>query len=608
MLVLIDNFDSFTYNLVQYFGEIGAEVLVFRNDAIDCNGIRELQPRGIVISPGPGRPEDAGITLDAIHEFAGKIPILGVCLGHQALGMAFGGKVVRAPELMHGKTSAIHHDGRNLFRGAANPLLATRYHSLIVEEGSLPACLEITARTETGLIMGLRHRELLAEGVQFHPESIMTTSGKILLKNFLHLCGDLVSSFAPASQLRTAAASATPHVEASPSNPGQAHPREQDLRGRGSASLQDLPVQAEARPENTKQELTPVAGRSMIQQAIRQVVERADLTRSEAYAVMQEIMNGEATPAQIGAFLAALRMKGERVSEITGFAQAMRERATVVSTRHQNAIDICGTGGDGKGTFNISTVAAFVVAGAGVPVAKHGSYSVSSGCGSADVLKELGLNIDLDAEQMGRCLDELGIAFLFAPRLHPAMKHAVAPRREIGMRTIFNILGPITNPAGVRRQMIGVFDRRLTTMLAEVLAELGTEQALLVHSDEGLDEVSIHGRTLTVELMKGRISERALTPEDFGLQRCTDGIYGGAPVQNAQIALRILQGERGAPRDIVVANAACGLLVAGAVNHLKEGVKLAEYSLASGAALSKLEALRKMSHASTVPARGAGRD
>jgi anthranilate phosphoribosyltransferase len=346
----------------------------------------------------------------------------------------------------------------------------------------------------------------------------------------------------------------------------------------------------------------------MIQQAIRQIIERVDLTRSEAYAVMQEIMNGEATPAQIGAFLAALRMKGERVPEITGFAQAMREHATAVSTKHQNAIDICGTGGDGKGTFNISTVSSFVVAGAGVPVAKHGSYSVSSSCGSADVLKELGLNIDLNAEQIGQCLDELGIAFLFAPKLHPAMKHAVAPRREIGMRTIFNILGPITNPAGVRRQMIGVFDRRLTTMLAEVLADLGTEQALLVHSDEGLDEVSIHGRTITVELMKGRISERALAPEDFGLQRYTDGIHGGTPVHNAQIALRIFQGERGAPRDIVVANAACGLLVAGAVNHVKEGVKLAEHSLDSGAALSKLETLREMTIGMAVPSRGIGQN
>ncbi len=586
MLLLLDNFDSFTYNLVQYFGEIGAEVLVFRNDAIDGEGIARLQPNAIVISPGPGRPEDAGVTLAVIQELAGKIPILGVCLGHQALGMAFGGMVVRAPELMHGKTSAIHHDGRNLFHGVANPFIATRYHSLIVEESSLPACLEISARTENGLIMGLRHRELAVEGVQFHPESIMTTSGKLLLKNFLLMCGQGPSSFSSDAQLRSAPATGEPHGVVSNSQEERFDPRASNSAG----------PEVETRPEKTKQELTFVAGRSMIQQAIRQVIERTDLARSEAYAVMQEIMNGEATPAQIGAFLAALRMKGERVSEITGFAQAMRERATAVSTKHQNAIDLCGTGGDGKGTFNISTVAAFVVAGAGVPVAKHGSYSVSSGCGSADVLLELGLNLDLTAAQIGQCLDELGIAFLFAPKLHPAMKHAVGPRREIGLRTIFNILGPITNPAGVRRQMIGVFDRRLATMLAEVLAELGTEQALLVHSDEGLDEISVHGRTLIVELMKGRISERALTPEDFGLQRYTDGIYGGGPVQNAQIALHILQGETGAPRDIVVANAACGLLVAGAAPQLKEGVKLAQHSLDSGAAMRKLEALREMTN------------
>ncbi len=585
MILLIDNFDSFTYNLVQYFGELGAEVLVFRNDAIDSDGIRKLQPRGIVISPGPGRPEDAGIALVAIQQFAGHIPILGVCLGHQALGMAFGGKVVHAPELMHGKTSAIHHDGRNLFESVANPFLAARYHSLIVEERGLPDCLEISARTENGLIMGLRHRTWPVEGVQFHPESIMTASGKILLKNFLHLCSEGASAFALETQLRTATATELPHFTAA-SNTGQVDPE-----GHTRASLRP-----EAIPEKPGPELTPVAGRNMIQQALRQVIERVDLTRGEAFSVMQEIMDGQATPAQIGALLTALRMKGERVAEIAGFAQAMRSRATAVSTKHQNAIDICGTGGDGKGTFNISTVAAFVVAGAGVPVAKHGSYSVSSRCGSADVLKELGLDLELNAEQMGKCLDELGIAFLFAPKLHPAMKHAVAPRRELGTRTIFNILGPLTNPAGVRRQMIGVFDRRLATMLAEVLAELGTEQALLVHSDDGLDEISVHGRTFTVELLKGRISERALTPEDFGLPRYTDGIYGGAPLQNAQIARSILQGEHGAPRDIVLANAACGLLVGGAVSNIKEGVKCAEQCLDSGAALRKLEELREMTN------------
>jgi anthranilate phosphoribosyltransferase len=335
----------------------------------------------------------------------------------------------------------------------------------------------------------------------------------------------------------------------------------------------------------------------MIQQAIQRAMARIDLDRRQAYDVMDEIMSGAATPAQIGAFLVAMRMKGERVQEVAGFAKAMRDKATPVPTRHINAIDMCGTGGDGKGTFNISTVASFVVAGGGAPVAKHGNRSVSSRCGSADVLGALGININLTAEQMSRCLDELGIAFLFAPTLHSATKHAVGPRKEIGTRTVFNILGPLTNPAGVKRQLLGVYDRKLAMLMAEVLAELGTEHALVVHSDDGLDEISVFGSTHTVEVYKGRISERTLTPKDFGfVQAGHDGIFGGDAGQNAQIALRVLEGEPGPARDIVAANAACGFVVAGAAKNLAEGAALAQKSIDSGAAREKLEALREMSN------------
>ncbi len=334
----------------------------------------------------------------------------------------------------------------------------------------------------------------------------------------------------------------------------------------------------------------------MIQQAIQRATLRVDLQREEAFAVMTAIISGAATPTQIGALLTAMRMKGEKTQEILGFAQAMREHAAPVATRQRNAIDLGGTGGDGKDTFNISTVAAFVVAGAGVPVAKSVNYSVTSQCGSAEVLQALGVNIDLTPLQMSRCLDEISLAFLFAPALYPSMKAALTWRSEIGMRTIFNVLGPLTNPARVRRQMIGVCDRRLATVLAEVLAEMGVEQALLVYGDEGLDEISVHGRTLMVELMKGRISERTLTPEDFGLHRYLNGIYGGMPPKNAEIALRILRGEPGAPRDIVIANAACGLWVAGVAANIKEGAALATQSLDSGAAMEKLDALRVLTN------------
>jgi anthranilate synthase/phosphoribosyltransferase len=562
MIIIIDNFDSFTYNLVQYFGELGAELQIFRNNAITVEQIAVMKPTGIVISPGPGRPEEAGVTIAAIQHFAGKIPLLGVCLGHQAIGAAFGGNVVRAPELMHGKTSAIRHDGKNLFRGIENPFIATRYHSLIIAEESLPPGLEITARSENGLIMGVRHREFLVEGVQFHPESIMTLAGKNMLHNFLQLCSDNNDgTSATAVQQNTTTSQMTPSSNST------------------------------AQSENQK-----------LQRAISQVIGLVDLDRQQAYETMCEIMNGAATPAQIAAFLVAMRMKGERPTEVAGLAQAMRERATPVTTRRRNPIDMCGTGGDGKGTFNISTVASFVAAGGGVTVAKHGNRSVSSQCGSADVLEALGININLTAAQMSQCLDDVGIAFLFAPVLHSATKHAVGPRKEIGARTVFNILGPLTNPAGVKRQLLGVYNHALATLMAQVLVELGAEHALVVHSDDGLDEISVDGSTLMLEVRRGRILERILTMDDFGvLPSGSNGITGGNAEQNAQIALSILNGEKGAAREIVIANAACGFWVAGVAKNISEGVAMARQSIDCGAAMAKLEALHKLSNSFKHP-------
>ncbi|MDZ7308992.1 MAG: anthranilate phosphoribosyltransferase, partial [candidate division KSB1 bacterium] len=545
--------------------ELGAALRVFRNDAITPAQIAALRPAGIVISPGPGRPEEAGITIPVIREFAGQIPLLGVCLGHQAIAAALGGAVVAAPELMHGKVSLIHHDGNGLFVGVENPFPATRYHSLLIEEASLPACLEVTARSERGLIMGVRHREFIVEGVQFHPESIMTPAGKAILANFLQMCA-------------TGTAQRTPAPSLSPSSGGVAA---------GQAPAPPPPASA-ARPAAT--------GTSAIQHAIAQVIEQGDLDRQQAYGVMSEIMSGTATPAQIAALLVALRMKGERPQEVAGFAQAMRDKAAPVRTTRRNPIDLCGTGGDGKGTFNISTVASFVVAGGGVTVAKHGNRSVSSKTGSADVLEALGVNINLTAAQMSRCLDEIGIAFLFAPVLHQATKHAAGPRRELATRTVFNLLGPLTNPAGVRRQVLGVFDRRLLRLMADVLVQLETEFALVVHSADGLDEVSIHGPTAAIKVENGQLTPLTLTPADFGFtQLYFESLQGGNAAENAAIALRVLQGETGAARDVVLANAACGFWVAGVAENPGEGVALARRSLDSGAALAKLEALRTLS-------------
>jgi len=334
----------------------------------------------------------------------------------------------------------------------------------------------------------------------------------------------------------------------------------------------------------------------MLHEVIKKVMARENLDRREAFAVMNAIMSGEGGEAQIAALLVALRMKGETTEEVAGFAEAMRSKATPVRTRHLDAIDVCGTGGDGKQSFNISTIVSFVVAGAGVPVAKHGNRSVSNNCGSADVLAALGVNINLTAEQMGMCLDEIGIAFLFAPVLHGAMKHAAGVRKAIGVKTVFNILGPLTNPAGVKRQLIGVFDRNVAMLLATVLRELGTTRALMVHGEDGLGEVTLHDRTYAVELKDGNLREFYLTPEDFRLRRVAVAERSDGDVaKNAEMVLRVLDGKAGVVRDTVLANAACALLVAGLADDFRKAMYLARQSIDSGAALKKLELLRSFS-------------
>lgn len=339
----------------------------------------------------------------------------------------------------------------------------------------------------------------------------------------------------------------------------------------------------------------------MIKEAIAKLVERHDLTEAEAEAAMAEIMQGEATPAQIGAFLTALRMKGETVAEVTGCARAMRRSATPVRPNRDHLVDTAGTGGDRAGTFNISTTAAFVVAGHGLAVAKHGNRSVSSRCGSADLLQALGVNLNLNAEQVASCIDVVGIGFLFAPVFHPAMKHAIGPRRELGMRTIFNLLGPLTNPAGARRQLIGVYDPSLTEPMAHALAQMGTIAAYLVHGADGIDELSITGPNRVTHLHEGRVRTFTLDPLDLGIPRARLGdLAGGTPEENAALTRRILSGEeRGPKRDVVLLNAAAALSTES--GDLAAGLEEARAALDSGRALAKLDALVAYSNRFTNP-------
>ena len=333
----------------------------------------------------------------------------------------------------------------------------------------------------------------------------------------------------------------------------------------------------------------------MIREAIEKLIRGADLTQEEAAQVMEEIMTGEATPAQFGAFVIGLRLKGETVDEMTGLATVMRDKSLKVDFSGPS-VDTCGTGGDDLGTFNISTTAAFVVAGAGIAVAKHGNRAMTSKSGSADVLEKQGIKIDLGPEGVKRCMEEVGIGFMFAPRFHPAMKFAVQPRREIGVRTVFNILGPLTNPAGAEAQVLGVPTDSVGEKMVQVLQRLGSERAIVVHAEDGLDEISLNSNTSIWDLKDRSIKHYKIGPDDLGLASASlQSLAGGSVEENADTMTEVLRGSSGPRRDVVVANAAGGIVAGGKAADLREGVQAAQESIDSGRALEKLELLREVS-------------
>ena len=349
----------------------------------------------------------------------------------------------------------------------------------------------------------------------------------------------------------------------------------------------------------------------MIKNAISKVVLQQDLLEAEMIEVMNQIMGGEATPAQVGAFITALRMKGETIEEITGAARVMRDHATPIrvgkafdidreeiNQDRETILDTCGTGGSGTKSFNISTTVAFVVSACGVKVAKHGNRSISSACGSADVLEALGVNLNVTPEQVESCINEVGVGFLFAPALHGAMKHAIGPRREIGIRTIFNILGPLTNPAGADRQVLGVYDEKLVEVLAKVLVKLGCQRGFVVHGQDGMDEITLTGPTRVAEINEGKVTLSTIEPEDFGLRRCLlSDLQGGDAEENAAIVRDVLAGAEGPKRDVVLLNAAYALVAAGIVESVDAGLQKAGNMIDEGLAKAKLEGLVNLTNA-----------
>ena len=537
MILLIDNYDSFTYNVYQYVGELHPHIDVARNDEITIEEIETMAPEAILISPGPGYPETAGITKEVIRQFSGRVPILGICLGHQAIGEVFGGNVIPAEELMHGKMSKIFIKNTDpLFDGLEEKIYAARYHSLVVDAKNMPDCLEVLGTDEAGQIMALKHKEMPVYGIQFHPESILTEMGMRILENFLT-----------------------------------------DVAG--------IDI------ENRKKEIDMTTmNQETLKPFLAKIVEGNHLTTEESYKAMDCIMSGNATEAQIASFLTGLRMNGETPEEITGFAKVMRAKAAVVPEETE-AIDIVGTGGDLANSFNISTTSSFVIAAAGAKVAKHGNRSVSSKSGAADVLESLGAKIGLSPEEGRQCLEDIGVAFLFAQTHHGSMKYAGPVRAQLGVRSVFNILGPLANPAMTNYIVLGVYEEELLEPMAEVLKNLGVKHALIVFGDDRLDELSISSTSSVCEIKDSKITKYKIDPEELGLSLYSkDDIVGGTADENAVITRDILEGkEQGAKRDIVLLNAGAALYTIGKAATIKEGVEIARQAIESGKALEKLD-------------------
>ena len=496
MILMIDNYDSFTYNVYQYIGSLYPQIQVVRNDEITIDEIRNLQNlEALVISPGPGYPDSAGISKEAIKTFGKEIPVLGICLGHQAIGEVYGGKVVPAKELMHGKMSEITINNKNpLFEGLEDKIYAARYHSLIIDDETFPEDLKVIGRDEKGQIMAVCHKEYPVYGIQFHPESILTEMGMRILENFLtNIAGIRLG-------------------------------------------------------DSKKEETMSAVNQETLKPFLTKIVEGNHLTEEEAYKAMDCIMSGNATDAQMGSFLTGLRMNHETPEEITGFAKVMRAKAAIVPEETE-AIDIVGTGGDLANSFNISTTSAFVIAAAGAKVAKHGNRSVSSKSGAADVLETL------------------------------------------GARSVFNILGPLANPAMTNYIVLGVYEKELVRPMADVMKNLGVKRALIVYGDDGLDEISISSTTSVCEIDGDEIKGYTINPEELGLTLAKkEDIVGGTADENAIITKDILTGkEQGAKRDIVLLNAGAALYTIGKAETIKDGVKLAAEMIDSGKANEKLE-------------------
>jgi anthranilate synthase/phosphoribosyltransferase len=539
-IFVVDNYDSFVYNVVHYLGKgEDVDVIVKRNDEVRVSDIERIKPDCIVLSPGPGRPEKVEILQEIIKKFYKDVPIIGVCLGHQAIGYTFSAKIDYANKVQHGKVSYIKHIGKGIFFGLKNPLKVVRYHSLVVSDEGLSDEMLVIARTiDDGTIMAIEHKEYKLYGVQFHPESILTENGIRILKNFLQI--------AFSSSMKTY-----------------------------------VPLGVD---EMKEREIFSVKG------VLNRLLRYEDLSYEMAYELMKAILSGELSYPHISALLIALRMKGESGDEIGAFSNAMYDYAVRLRTFSDKTVDTCGTGGDGASTYNISTLTAILVSAGGVSVAKHGNRSISSKVGSADVLEALGYKLVKTKEENERELRDVGFTFLFAPSYHPAMKNVMPVRKELGVRTVFNILGPLVNPAGVKYQLLGVYDANLMEKMAIALSKM-KKKAVVVNggfTDE-LTTASYENKALLVD--GDDIKEIVVDIKALGLSKgdISDLQGGEDKEQGATIIKNILLGKENKTKiETAILNAGVVFWLVGDVSDIKDGVEKASDIITSKKGYDKL--------------------
>ena len=531
MILIIDNYDSFTFNVVQALeSATKEEIKVVRNDEATVEQLATMEPSKLIVSPGPGNPTGAGVSIAAIKYFAGKIPILGICLGHQAIGEAFGAKIVGAKFIRHGIVEEIDLDGRGIFRTIGKSAKFTRYHSLVIDEATLPSDFEVTARAKDGDIMGIRHKTMPIEGVQFHPESIASQACLELFKAFL----------------------------------------------------------------NYRRDNLPVAD------YLRQLIyEKKPLTRDQASFFMENLTDGTMDEKATASILTAMASRGlPTAEEMAGCAGALLKKKTPFPLEHNGLAEIVGTGGDGKGSFNISSLSALVAASCGQSIAKHGNRAVSSKSGAADFFENLGIKIMAEPEKTANLVQQTGFGFLMAPVYHSAMRYAAPVRKALGIKTIFNVLGPLLNPAGAEYEVLGVYSEELMEDYARAAKALGAKRVMVIHSRDGFDEISPCQPTDVFQINEdGKEYRYVIEPAKFGITGASEEeLEGGSGADNAALAMEVLNGGgRKSIRAAVGLNAGAVLYLSGKAKNLKEGYDMALAALASGNTLAKLKEIQRVS-------------